>query len=852
MKNYTKFGSLIFGTLYLNACGPDTTQPQEVTKSQTVDTIDTATPKFTADVNPEIWPKLQQPALDPVIEARIDKIISQMTLEQKIGQTLQADSDSVTPEEVKRYRLGSVLSGGNSAPGPLPYADTQTWLNMADEYYNASIDPEGVEIAIPVIWGIDAVHGHTNLIGSTIFPHNIGLGAARNPELIEDIMEVTARELLVSGHDWTFAPTLAVPQDDRWGRAFEGFSETPDIVASYSDRIVNGLQGEFGTDAFMANDRILSAAKHFLADGGTFEGKDQGDAKITEEELRDIHGMGYLPALNAQAQTVMVSFSSWNGKKMTGHKPLITDVLKGRMGFQGFVISDWNAHGQVEGCTNADCPQAFNAGIDMFMAPDSWKAMYESLLGHVKSGRISQARLDDAVRRILRVKLTYGLFDKGAPSTRTYSGKTELLGSPAHKDIARQAVRESLVLLKNNNNILPLNAGQTVLIVGDGANNIAKASGGWTLSWQGGTHKNEEFPNGQTILDGIKDAVKAKGGTVIYDPDGSSDAAADVIIAVYGEDAYAEFQGDRSNLDFEPNGFDTERLKSFKARNIPVVSVFLSGRPLWTNPELNNSEAFIAAWLPGSEGAGIADMLFRSSNSYDFKGKLSFSWPKTAVQGELNVGKANYDPLFAYGYGLTYGSRETIEQLSETSGLSNSNSDNLDSFFAAGQANQPWSLYGMVDGTQTRMTDNRWDGGKLTIGGTDRLSQEDSLRVNWNEGGPEIRLSTHEHVDFSRQSNGAMQLAFYAKNFGGYNKFSIGMVCNGGNNCKGVGTLPVTIDSKEWTEHRIALKCFEDAGVDMSHIQEAFRLSSSKVASIGLSDIRLEPNAGTPQSCVNF
>lgn len=849
MKHYTKFGNLILSSLCLTACD---SAPVKSAPVETESVAIVAPAKLTSDVNPEIWPKLQQPALDPAIESRIDDIMSQMTLEQKIGQTLQADSDSATPEDVKNYHLGSILSGGNSAPGPLPYADTQTWLDMADKYYKASIDPEGVEIAIPLIWGIDAVHGHTNLVGSTIFPHNIGLGAAGNPELIEDIMEVTARELLISGHDWTFAPTLAVPQDDRWGRTYEGFSETPDIVASYADRIVNGLQGEFGTETFMAKDRILSAAKHFLADGGTFEGKDQGDARITEEELRDIHGAGYLPALNAQVQTVMVSFSSWNGKKMTGHKSLITDVLKGRMGFQGFVVSDWNAHGQVEGCTNADCPQAFNAGIDMFMAPDSWKAMYESLLGHAKSGRISQDRLDDAVRRILRVKIAYGLFDKGLPSARPFSGKTELLGSPEHRDVARQAVRESLVLLKNNNKTLPLKANQTILVIGDGADNIAKASGGWTLSWQGGTHTNEEFPNGQTILSGIRAAVEAKGGKVIFDPDGTSSAKADVVVAVYGEDAYAEFQGDRSNLDFEPNGFDTEKLKAFKAQDIPVVSVFLSGRPLWMNPELNNSDAFVAAWLPGSEGGGIADLLFRSSNAYDFKGKLSFSWPKTAIDGELNTGQANYDPLFPYGYGLTYNSRKTIEQLPELSGLSNSNTDKLDTFFADGQASQPWSLYGMVDGTQTRMTGNRWDGGKLTIGGTDRLSQEDSLLINWREGGPEIRLSTHEHVDFSRQSNGAMQLAFYAKNFGGHNKFSIGMVCNGGDNCKGVGTLPVTIDSKEWTEHRIALKCFEDAGMDMSHIQEAFRLSSSKAASIGLSDIRLEPNAGTPQSCVNF
>ena len=844
MKYYTKFGYILLSITFLMSCGNSETSPVKTSDISTADKIE-----LSPDINLEKWPTLKQPALDPMIESRITQIMERMSLQQKIGQVIQADSDFVTPEEVKKYRLGSVLSGGNSAPGPLRYADTQTWLDMADKYYKASIDTDGVEIAIPIIWGIDAVHGHTNLIGATIFPHNIGLGATRNPDLIENIMKITATELLVSGHDWTFAPTLAVPQDDRWGRTYEGFSETPEIIVSYSDRIVNGLQGKFSTNDFMANDRILSAAKHFLADGGTFEGKDQGDARITEEELRDIHGAGYIPSLKAQVQTVMVSFSSWNGKKMTGHKPLITDVLKGRLGFQGFVISDWNAHGQVEGCTNSDCPQAFNAGIDMFMAPDSWKDMYESLLAHVKSGRISQDRLDDAVRRILRVKLAYGVFDKGLPSTRPFSGRTSLLGSEAHKKIARQAVRESLVLLKNNNATLPLKAEQTILVVGDGADNIAKASGGWTLSWQGGEHTNDEFPNGQTILDGIKAAVTSKGGTVIFDPEGTSNVQADSVIAIYGENAYAEFQGDRTNVDFEPNGFDTSRLKSFKDRDIPVISVFLSGRPLWTNPEINNSDAFIAAWLPGSEGAGIADMLFRTSPEYDFTGRLSFSWPKTALQAELNPNKPNYDPLFAYGYGLTYDSRETLSILPELSGLTEGSSDNSNTFFSAGQVNKPWSLYAIVNKTQTRLNESHWSSSDLVISGADRLSQEDSLKIQWQQGDAEISLSSHEKIDFSRQSNGAMELTFFTKTFKGPSKLTLSMACYNGENCKGSVGFPIEVSSQNWNKHRIPLKCFEELGVDMSNLQEGFRLHSPIKASIGLSYIRLEPNSGSPAPC---
>ena len=398
-------------------------------------------------IHPEIWPKLEPLPLDPVIETRIDAIMAQMTVEQKVGQIIQADSSAVTPEEVKHYRLGSVLSGGNSAPGPLPYAKAEEWLELADAYWDASTDPEGVEVAIPIIWGIDAVHGHANLLGATIFPHNVGLGAANDPDLVERIMRATAEELIVSGHDWTFAPTLAVPRDDRWGRGYEGFSENPDIVAAYSDRIVEGLQGEFGTDEFLSSGRILSSAKHFLADGGTDAGRDQGDSSISEAELRDVHGRGYLPAIGAGVQTVMISFSSWQGIKMTANKPLITDVLKGRMGFNGFVVSDWNAHGQIPGCSNTDCPEALDAGLDMFMAPDSWKGLYESTLGHVKSGRVPMSRLDDAVRRILRVKLNYGLFEKGPPSSRAGAGVTQILSGEEHAALAREAVRKSLVLL---------------------------------------------------------------------------------------------------------------------------------------------------------------------------------------------------------------------------------------------------------------------------------------------------------------------------------------------------------------------------------------------------------------------
>ena len=435
-------------------------------------------------IHPEIWPKITTAALNPDVEKRIDDILSKMTLEQKVGQVIQGDTNSVTPAEVKEYRLGSVLSGGNSAPGDKPYADAASWLAAADEYYEASIDPEGVEIAIPTIWGIDAVHGHTNLIGGVVFPHNVGLGAANDPGLIHRIAEVTALELNISGHDWTFAPTLAVPQNDRWGRGYEGFSERPEIVKSYGGEIVKGLQGEIGSADFMG-ERVMSTAKHFLGDGGTENGIDQGDAIISEVELRELHLAGYETAVADGVQSVMASFSSWQGQPMHGQKALMTDVLKGKMNFQGFIVGDWNGHALIPGCTATDCPEALNAGLDMYMAPESWKGLYESTLKHVKSGRIPMARLEDANRRILRAKINSGIFEKPKPSLRPLAGKSELLGAKESRDLAREAVRKSAVLLKNNNRILPLSAGSKVHVVGPGAQSITKLAGGWTLSWQG-------------------------------------------------------------------------------------------------------------------------------------------------------------------------------------------------------------------------------------------------------------------------------------------------------------------------------------------------------------------------------
>ncbi|HEY1033492.1 MAG TPA: glycoside hydrolase family 3 protein, partial [Pseudoxanthomonas sp.] len=569
------------------------------------------------------------------------------------------------------------------------------WLALADAFYEASMDTSQGGKAIPIIFGIDAVHGQSNIVGATLFPHNIGLGAARNPELVRRIGEITALETRATGMEWTFAPTVAVPQDDRWGRTYEGYSESPEVVASYSAAVVEGLQGKVGSPDFLDGRHVIASVKHFLGDGGTTNGKDQGDTKISEADLVRIHAAGYPPAIAAGAQTAMASFNSVNGEKMHGHRPYLTDALKGRMAFGGFVVGDWNGHGQVKGCTNTDCPATINAGLDMAMASDSWKGFYETTLAAVKAGTISQARLDDAVRRILRVKFRLGLFEAGKPSSRAVGGQFALLGAPEHRAIARQAVRESLVLLKNQGGVLPISPKQRILVAGDGANDVGKQAGGWTLNWQGTGTTRKDFPNADTIYEGIAQQAKAAGGEAILSIDGTYTQKPDVAVVVFGENPYAEFQGDLQTLAYKPGDeADLELLKRLKAERIPVVAVFLSGRPLWMNREINASDAFVAAWLPGSEGAGIADVLLRKpdgSVQHDFKGKLSFSWPRTAVQYANNVGQAGYDPLFAFGFGLTYADKGDLAALPEESGVTGDEGAS-GVFFARGDAGSGMAL----------------------------------------------------------------------------------------------------------------------------------------------------------------
>jgi beta-glucosidase len=594
----------------------------------------------------------------PQIEAKVAALLARMTLEQKIGQMVQPDIRSITPDDVRKYRLGSVLNGGGGFPGENKHASIADWVALADRYYDASMDTANGQLAIPIIWGTDAVHGHNNVIGATLFPHNIGLGAAHDPALIERIGAATAREVAATGLDWAFAPVVAVVRDDRWGRTYESYSEDPQIVREYADRMVRGLQGARGSREFLDASHVLASAKHFIGDGGTADGVDRGDTRVSEEDLLRIHGQGYVSALEAGVQTVMASYNSWNGLKVHGSEQLLTKVLKQRMGFDGIVVSDWDGVDEVQGCSKDKCAQAINAGIDMAMVPNDWKNFIGNTLEQVRAEKIPLTRIDDAVTRILRVKYRMGLFERGRPSSRPLANKREVVGAPEHRALARQAVRQSLVLLKNERGLLPLRRNSRVLVAGDGADNISKQSGGWTLTWQGTENSNADFPGATSIYQGITRAVADSGGKASLGVDGLQAARPDVAIVVFGEDPYAEWFGDLKSIDYRgAGGPELALLQQLRQASVPSVCVFLTGRPLWIEPELAACDAFVVAWLPGSEGGGVADVLFRKANgkvNYDFTGKLSFSWPRSVSQTALNRNDADYDPLFPYGFGLKY------------------------------------------------------------------------------------------------------------------------------------------------------------------------------------------------------
>ena len=769
--------------------------------------------------HPELWPQAKSIGLvDPRTEAFVSQLMAKMTLEEKVGQMVQADIASIRPEDLRDYPLGSILAGGSSPPlGAPDRSPAGPWLATARAFNAVANEPHPGRTHIPLLFGIDAVHGNSNVVGATVFPHNIGLGAMHDPALMTRIGRATAEETAAVGIDWAFGPTLTVPQDERWGRAYEGYSEDPKVVASYAGAMVEGLQGPPGKGTIQQG-YVMASAKHFLGDGGTIGGVDQGDADIPESELIRIHNAGYPPAIDAGVMSVMASFSMWQGQKMHGNKSLLTDVLKGRMGFDGFVVGDWNAHAQVPGCTKSDCPTAFNAGLDMAMAPDGWKELFHNTVAEVKSGKIPMARVDDAVRRILRTKVKLGLFDPARP----YAGRTDLVGNPAHRAIARQAVAESLVLLKNEG-VLPLKASAHILVAGADADDIGQAAGGWTLSWQGDGNTNADFPGGTSIYAGIAQAMKAAGGTATLSPDGSYTTKPDVAVVVFGEQPYAEMRGDIKTLEFQAGDKEAlAMLRKFKAAGIPVVSVFLSGRPLWVNPELNASDAFVAAFLPGTEGEGVADVLVGDAAGKprtDFHGTLSYSWPKTAAQFTLNPGEKDYDPLFGLGYGLTYAHGGSVPQLSEVSGVDPS-LGNTSIFFAKGRVPAPFT--------------HRLDG-NVTMKPVDSATlQEGANQLIWTGAGT-ARIDSPAKMNLLREVNADVQLQItYRVDRAPAAPVKLQL-----------GTATVDGDAlfakagSEWRSVKVPLACFQSHGGDMANVMTPFALTTSGPFTVSIADVRL-------------
>ncbi|MFT6986674.1 MAG: beta-glucosidase [Psychromonas sp.] len=865
------------------------------------------------------WPKINSViAKDAQLEDKVTAMVAKMTLEEKVGQMIQPNLNEVTPQEAKKYKLGSLLNGGGSWPDDNKYATAAEWVKEADKYYNALEDAyAGRGFRVPFMWATDAVHGHNNVFRATVFPHNIGLGAAHNPELIKQIGQATAKEVVATGLDWTFAPTVASPRDYRWGRVYEGYSEDPEIIYQYAGKMVEGLQG--GAAGLRGQANVISNVKHWVGDGGTLNGVDRGENHYSEEYLRNIHATGYFSGLDAGAQVVMSSFNSWHNPanydqdgsgrynfKLHGSKYLLNDILKNKMGFDGIIVTDWNGQGEITGCSAANCPEAVNAGNDIFMvtARNDWQAFYRNVIRQVKNGTITQARIDDAVTRILRVKMRANLWQKPKPSAREFAGRDDLLGSDAHRAIAREAVSESLVLLKNEGNILPLHKDKTYLITGSAANNIQKQTGGWSLTWQGTENQiAKDFPGASTLLMALIDQVGEK--NIVTERDKAP--AGSIAIVVMGEDPYAEMFGDikaHKTLEYSTlksqYGADLKQIKALKKAGFKVVTVFYSGRPLYVNEEINHSDAFVAAWLPGTEAGGITDVLFNVDNK-DFTGRLSYSWPKLKCSTTINrhaPNIANYQtpameqnikgkhkPLFPYGYGLSYG--ENSAQLASEKNL---NALPLDPrSYGCGQekpsthlATEKLEIFGRAtDGefvARIAGEINGWAGVNVSTGTETSIGplitkpinykhQQDALNVKFiGEGGSQLYMQTYngKGVDKNAYMNAQSTLQFdIDMKTVAPKELILSMHCEWP--CLGevkiANLLPAPLKDPtiaNWQTIKIPLSCFADQGMNFSLLNTGFLIYSNSKTPIefNLGEIRFVPKsidaAEDAISCDNF
>jgi beta-glucosidase len=593
------------------------------------------------------------------VEARVEDLLSRMTIDEKIGQMTQVEMGSIRPGDITTYYIGSILSGGDGNPNN---NNPQAWQDMVKGYQTEAM---ATRLKIPMIYGIDAVHGNAHLYGATVFPQESGVAATHDPALAQKIGEATAEEMLATGIPWTFSPIVAVPQDIRWGRTYESYSEDTQLTTEIGTAYIKGLQTI--PDGYQVSEGqtlfTLATAKHYIGDGGTIWGSsrtdgyslDQGNVQVDEATLRKLYLPPYKAAVDAGVMSVMASFSSWRGTKMHAQKYLLTDVLKGELGFKGFIVSDWGGIDQVDPDYYTAVVTAINAGIDMNMVPTDYMTFISVMKQAVDKKDISEERIDDAVRRILRIKFALGLFKHPYPDPTFI----QTVRSDSHVAIARQAVQESLVLLKNDNAALPI-AKDTpkIYVAGQGADDIGMMCGGWTISWQGQTGS---IDIGTTILNGIK-AIVSPDTTVEYDKYGNFTDKADVGIVAVGETPYAEGEGDKADLNL--SAADVAVINNVRPLVDKLIVVIISGRPLVITDQFQSADAWVAAWLPGTEGEGVADVLF---GDYPFTGKLPYSWPRSNDQLPINenndVGKTSCDaPLFPFGYGLGEAGSEPIVQ----------------------------------------------------------------------------------------------------------------------------------------------------------------------------------------------
>lgn len=796
------------------------------------------------------WPAAVQgfPA-EPALEARVGAIVAAMTLEEKVGQMIQAEIQNVDPADAARYGLGSVLNGGGSFPGRDKRASPARWAALAAGYDKAMRGRSGVKI--PLLWGTDAVHGHNNVFGATLFPHNIGIGASGDPELARRIAEATALEVRATGIHWVFAPTLAVARDVRWGRAYESFSSEPAAVGRFGRASVIGFQGAPRGGRLSGADRVIATAKHFIGDGGTTDGIDQGDVRLDEDDLERLHAAGYYAAIAAGVQTVMVSFSSVDGRKMHGHRRLLTDVLKDQMGFDGLVVSDWNGIGQVPGCTNSSCPQAINAGIDMIMAPEEWRTLHRNIVAEVKGGVIPQARIDDAVTRILRVKARLGMIamdgtPAAAAAPRAESPGAEVIGSAAHRSLAREAVRKSLVMLKNDRGILPLKPAARVRVIGEAADDIGRQSGGWTLTWQGSGNERADFPGATSILEGLRAALGEGGGAVLT----AEEAAAgkpDALIVVTGEEPYAEGEGDLTSLEFPMDPVLVRAVADARAAGVPVVTVFVSGRPRLVNPLINASDAFVAAWLPGSEGAGIADVLVGDAAGkprFDLQGRLPFAWPVEYPSATQVAGSDASPRPFPVGWGLSYAMPSRLAARLPEPAADTVGSTGVMRIFDRRPIAPNQLFIGDSGNWRLPVTgpDAVSSAGAVRIRTVDRARQGDARQLDWDGSGEGLvyfETTTPRDLTAWLANDGALAMDIKVDrppSKAASVKVQCSYPCGAQAN---ITTALRRAPKGEWVRLSIDFRCFVKAGLDPGKVTALPQLSTAGELSMSIANVRM-------------